>query len=91
MKKPVSALLALCLVSTVNAEQATVAAAANFAWPMGEVEALFEAVGIHELTVVSGSTGQLYAQIVNGAPYDVFLSADRERPRRLAESVKRSL
>ena len=73
-------------ISNVQAEQATVAAAANFAWPMGELEALFEAEGVHELTVVHGSTGQLYAQIVNGAPYDVFLSADRERPRRLTEA-----
>ena len=86
MNKPVSALLALFLASAVNAEQATVAVAANFAWPMAELEALFESDGIHELTVVHGSTGQLYAQIVNGAPYDVFLAADRERPRRLAEA-----
>lgn len=86
MKKPVSALLVLCVASAVNAEQATVAVAANFAWPMGELEALFEADGIHELTVASGSTGQLYAQIANGAPYDVFLAADRERPRRLADA-----
>ena len=85
MKSPVSALLALCLVSGVNAEQATVAVASNFAWPMGDLETLFEEGGIHELTVVHGSTGQLFAQIVNGAPYDVFLAADRERPRRLAE------
>lgn len=85
MKRTVFALFALCLVSGVNAERATVAVASNFAWPMGDLEALFEADGIHELTVASGSTGQLYAQIVNGAPYDVFLAADRERPRRLAE------
>ena len=86
MKRTVFALLVMCLVPSVNAEQATVAVAANFAWPMSELEALFEVDGIHELTVASGSTGQLYAQIVNGAPYDVFLSADRERPHRLAES-----
>lgn len=85
MKIQVSALLALCIVSGVNAEQATVAVAANFAWPMGELEALFEADGIHELTVVHGSTGQLFAQIVNGAPYDLFLAADGERPQELAE------
>ena len=86
MKSPISVLLALCLASGVSAEQATVAVAANFAWPMGELEALFEADGVHELTVASGSTGQLYAQIVNGAPYDILLAADRERPRRLAEA-----
>ena len=86
MKQTVFALLALGLVSGVNAEQATVAVAANFAWPMGDLEALFEEDGIHELTVASGSTGQLYAQIVNGAPFDVFLAADQERPQRLAEA-----
>ena len=85
MKSPVSALLALWLASGVNAEQATVAVATNFAWPMGELEALFEADGIHELTVVHGSTGQLFAQIVNGAPYDLFLAADGQRPHQLAE------
>ncbi len=85
MKSPVSALLALCLVSGVNAEQATVAVAANFAGPMGDLKTLFEEYGIHELTVVHGSTGQLYAQIINGAPYDLFLAADAERPRQLAE------
>jgi len=36
--------------------------------------------------VVHGSTGVLQAQIVNGAPYDVFLAADAERPRRLLDS-----
>ena len=86
MKSPASALLALCVVSGVNAEQATVAVAANFASLMGELETQFEEDGAHELTVVHGSTGQLFAQIVNGAPFDVFLAADRERPRRLAEA-----
>ena len=85
MKIPLFAPLALFLASGVGAEQATVAVAANFARPMGELEILFEADGVHELTVASGSTGQLYAQTVNGAPYDVFLAADAERPRRLAE------
>lgn len=82
-------LLSLCVlfsISGAQAERVTVALAANFALPMAELETLFEASGAHELTLVSGSTGQLYAQIVNGAPYDVFLSADRERPRRLTEA-----
>ena len=84
----VSLLLVLTLgaASGVQGEHTAIATATNFAWPMTELEALFEADGIHELTVASGSTGQLYAQIVNGAPYDVFLAADRERPRRLAEA-----
>lgn len=40
----------------------------------------------HPLRLVSGSTGQLHAQIANGAPFDAFLAADRERPRRLVET-----
>src|SRR5690606_4731910 len=39
----------------------------------------------HTLVVVSGSTGQLYAQILGGAPFDVLLAADQERPELLAE------
>ena len=35
---------------------------------------------------MSGSTGQLYSQIVNGAPYDIFLAADQERPRQLVRA-----
>ena len=80
------ALAALSGISHAQTGRVTVAVAANFALPMAELETLFEASGAHELTLVSGSTGQLYAQIVNGAPYDVFLSADRERPRRLTEA-----
>ena len=79
------ALLAPAGFSGVQAEQATVAVAANFAWPMAELEAVFESAAEHELTTVRGSTRQLYTQIVNGAPYDVFLAADREHPRRLAQ------
>ncbi len=86
MRYLVFALLALCQNSSVKAEYATVAVAANFAWPMAELEAIFEADGKHELTAVGGSTGQLYAQIVNGAPYDVLLAADRARPEQLAQA-----
>jgi molybdate transport system substrate-binding protein len=43
----------------------------------------FEEQSGHTLTVISGATGSHYAQIVNGAPFDVFLAADAERPQRL--------
>jgi molybdate transport system substrate-binding protein len=60
------------------ADTATVAVAANFVPPLEELEKAFERRGEHGLTIVSGSTGQLYTQVLNGAPFDVFLSADGE-------------
>lgn len=63
--------------------EATVAVAANFLPIARELEAAFEATGSHGITLAHGSTGRLYAQIVQGAPFDLFLSADTERPARL--------
>jgi molybdate transport system substrate-binding protein len=60
-----------------------VAVAANFAATMGEIEAAFEADSEQSMEVSIGSTGALDAQIRNGAPFDVFLAADQERPARL--------
>lgn len=86
MRVPLLSVLALWVASSVQAEHATVAVATNFAWPMAELEARFEEAGTHEITIVTGSTGQLYAQVVNGAPFDAFLAADEQRPRLLAEA-----
>jgi molybdate transport system substrate-binding protein len=73
----------LCLVGALGAlraaaDSATVAVAANFVPPLAELEKVFEQRGEHDITIASGSTGQLYTQVVNGAPVDVFLSADVE-------------
>jgi len=62
------------------AGEAMIAVASNFDRTARELEARFEETGIHSITIVSGSTGKLYAQIVNGAPFDAFLSADALRP-----------
>lgn len=79
--KPIHLLLvALACEPAVHAETATIAAASNFAEPLAELERAFEAAGAHELVVVTGSTGQLYAQIANAAPFDVLLAADDETP-----------
>lgn len=82
--------LFVTLVSAVppsmsRADEALVGVATNFAEVMEQLEARFEQHSGHDLTVVAGSTGKLYAQITNGAPFDVFLAADRERPRLLEE------
>jgi molybdate transport system substrate-binding protein len=65
------------------ADTATIAVASNFIAPAEDLKARFETGSGHRLTLVGGSTGQLYAQILNGAPFDAFLAADRERPAEL--------
>jgi molybdate transport system substrate-binding protein len=70
----------------ILADEALVAVAASFLPPMQAVGAAFSAATGHSVRLVTGSTGGLYAQIVNGAPYDVFVAADAQRPRLLEES-----
>jgi len=79
-------LLFLLIPFWARSEEATVAVAANFAPVLEELRLRFESSSPHVLRIVSGSTGKLYAQIVNGAPFDLFLAADVERPRLLEES-----
>jgi molybdate transport system substrate-binding protein len=66
-----------------QAAEARVAVAANFTAATHRLAAAFERESGHRLIASFASTGTLYAQIRNGAPYDVFLSADMERPRLL--------
>ena len=68
------------------AGEATAAVAMNFLLPLRSLAAELEARTDHTLRIVAGSTGQLYAQITNGAPYDLLLSADAARPQRLEEA-----
>ena len=56
------------------------AVAANFTDAAKEIAARFKAKTGHEANLSFGSSGQFYAQIANGAPFEVFLSADAERP-----------
>lgn len=82
-------LLLMLLLSTASgaaADTVRVAVAANFAEPFQRLQTAFERESGHSLSVSSASTGTLYAQIVRGAPFDVFLAADRERPERLVEA-----
>ena len=77
-------LLCLCFGASAQCDPLRVAVAANFkpvlerlvsAWNPG-----------NDVTISAGSTGALYAQIINGAPFDVFFAADSDRPRRLDEA-----
>ena len=69
--------------ATVKAEEVTVAVAANFAAPMQKIAQAFEQDTGHKALLAFGATGKFYAQIKNGAPFAVLLSADDETPARL--------
>lgn len=78
--------LVLALLITVpatQAEEVLAAVASNFTAPMKDIAKRFEATTGHKLTVSLGSSGKLFAQIRHGAPFDVFLSADQEKPQKL--------
>lgn len=75
-------LVAAALAGPAGAAEVKVAVAANFAEPAKAIAARFKARTGHDATLSFGSSGQFFTQIANGAPYGVFLSADRERPER---------
>lgn len=64
-------------------DQVRVAAASNFRVTLEEIGAEFEKQSAHEVVLIFGATGKHYAQIVHGAPFDLFFAADAERPERL--------
>ena len=67
------------------ADEIQAAVATNFHNPFKAVVKQFEKKTAHKVIVIAGSTGKLYAQIVNGAPFDIFLSADSLRPKLLIQ------
>lgn len=79
---PLALLLALC-ATALQAAEVSVAVASNFAAPMQKIAAAFEQDTGHKTLLAFGSTGKFYAQIRNGAPFEVLLAADDETPQRL--------
>lgn len=81
-RRKIWATIALMVLSpfSASADQVTVAVATNFTEVMEHISEVFEQTTDHTVVIVSGSTGKLYAQIVNGAPFDVFMAADQARP-----------
>lgn len=73
------------LPTSAMAEDLRVAVAANFLGSMELLAAEFEEESGANVVISSGSSGAFYAQIVNGAPFDVFFSADSRRPQTLIE------
>lgn len=73
---------------SVSAETLNVAVASNFAYTLKLLSADFNKQTGHDLRISSASTGKLYTQILHGAPFDVFLAADEERPNLLLSESK---
>ena len=88
--------LILVLLLTVYAERTVageikIAVASNFSNTIKSIAELFEKSTEHKLTLVFGSTGKHYAQIKNGAPFELFFAADTKRPKLLEdESIAKS-
>ena len=80
--------LALLLIFSINififqnasANNINVAVASNFVNPFREIATQFEKETNNSVKIISGSTGKLYAQIINGAPFEFFLAADQKCP-----------
>jgi molybdate transport system substrate-binding protein len=80
--------LSALFLSGARADEVKVAVAANFTAAMKEIAAGFERATGHTAVLSFGSTGKLYAQIIHGAPFAVFLAADQERPKLLENTGK---
>jgi molybdate transport system substrate-binding protein len=86
--KLVLSLLGTLLAAQVFAAEVKVAVAANFAKTLEEITVQFEKDTGHKVLATPGATGKFYAQIVNGAPFEILISADDETPRKLAKEAK---
>lgn len=80
-----TALSVLLFSLSSHAAEVSVAVAANFTAPMKSIAAEFEKDTGHKAALAFGSSGKFYAQIKNGAPFQVFLSADDEKPGKLEQ------
>ena len=78
--------LTLGQVSAAQADEVVVAVAANFLAPLQEISAEFTKDTQHTASLTAGSTGKMFAQIQNGAPFEVMVSADRKTPNKLIEA-----
>ncbi|MFO2464322.1 molybdate ABC transporter substrate-binding protein [Pseudomonas sp. 15FMM2] len=78
-----ASLAALLSFGPAQADEVQVAVAANFTAPIQAIAADFKKDTGHTLVAAYGATGQFYAQIKNGAPFEVFLSADDTTPQKL--------
>ena len=78
-------LLWACLSQGVESAEARIAVAANFRNTALVIAEALQRVSPHRYEIIAGSTGKLASQILNGAPYDIFMAADRDRPQQLVD------
>ncbi len=83
MKRSTGFAIAIACVSSAQAGEVQVAVAANFTAPMQKIAAEFGKDTGHKAILAFGATGKFYAQVKNGAPFEVLLAADDETPARL--------
>ena len=76
---------ACCFQQRADAGQTNIAVAANFTEAAKEIATAFKAKTGHDAALSFGATGQLYTQITQSAPFEVFLAADEARPRKAVE------
>lgn len=79
-------LFILCAVSPVSAEEIAVAAASDLNFAIKEVIGVFEQQTGHRVKLSLGSSGNFYAQLQQGAPFDLYFSADIGYPKKLEEA-----
>ena len=79
-------LLSFALTSALAAQTITVAAAANMKYAVTDIAKAFTKESGIDVKIITGASGKLTQQIMSGAPYDAFLSADVEFPAKLAQS-----
>lgn len=83
MYRPALLVLAAAVSMPAVAAEVNVAVAANFTAPMKVIAAQFEKDTGHKVLASYGATGKFYAQIQNGAPFEILLAADDETPAKL--------
>lgn len=82
----ISLCMAMMAPVMVHADEVKVAVAANFQKPLEDIAASFKADTGDSLVISAGATGQLFAQIQNGAPFEVMISADSKTPKKLVKA-----
>lgn len=87
MHRLTTLLCTLLLAVAAHADEVQVAVAANFTAPMKQIAVEFEKDTGHKAVLAFGATGKFYAQISNGAPFEVLLTADDETPVKLEKEL----